>query len=210
MVHSVALMFLSLYSGLCDINEGSATSEDRCKSPTSGKTSLRAWHNPYRPLTPLYWSVLTLTLESAESHVLWAPQGILGFQSIPLFRTKGIVQPKIEDSVINHRHVVPNHLWLSFFWKRTTTVHYWPKVWGQQELILLFNKDAWNRLEVTVKTFTLLPNILMLKKVSRFPLKYQAAELFSTLIIIRNICDQISYSYRMCSGACLLYFWLYI
>lgn len=28
--------------GLCDINEGSATSEDRCKSPTSGKTSLRA------------------------------------------------------------------------------------------------------------------------------------------------------------------------
>lgn len=27
-------------AGLCDINEGSATSEDRCKSPTSGNLSL--------------------------------------------------------------------------------------------------------------------------------------------------------------------------
>lgn len=26
-------------AGLCDINEGSATSEDRCKSPTSGNMS---------------------------------------------------------------------------------------------------------------------------------------------------------------------------
>lgn len=27
------------HTGLCDINEGSATSEDRCKSPTSGNIS---------------------------------------------------------------------------------------------------------------------------------------------------------------------------
>lgn len=40
----VRLAFHMVFSsaGLCDINEGSATSEDRCKSPTSGNMSFRS------------------------------------------------------------------------------------------------------------------------------------------------------------------------
>lgn len=34
-------VWLVSVAGLCDINEGSATSEDRCKSPTSGNMSFR-------------------------------------------------------------------------------------------------------------------------------------------------------------------------
>lgn len=39
----VELICLISVAGLCDINEGSATSEDRCKSPTSGNMFLSVY-----------------------------------------------------------------------------------------------------------------------------------------------------------------------
>ncbi len=79
------------------------------------------------------------------------------------------------------------------------------KMWKKsKKLILLFIKDALKWEKVTVKTFIMLQKISIsnkccsfelsihlwiLKKlnVSRFPQKYCAAQLFSTLIIIRNV-----------------------
>ncbi len=69
--------------------------------------------------------------------------------------------------------------------------------------IVLFSKDALNWSKVTVKTFIMLQKIsisnflfsisisvlflIMKNKMSRFPQKYWSAQLFSTLIIIRNV-----------------------
>lgn len=56
-------------AGLCDINEGSATSEDRCKSPTSGNMFLMSWSSRTQPrlVTKCKWGC------SHKARLVWSP-----------------------------------------------------------------------------------------------------------------------------------------
>ncbi len=82
-----------------------------------------------------------------------------------------------------------------------------------ENVILLFSEDALNRSKVIVKTFIMkysilnkccsfklsIPQRILKNKTNQFTQKYEAAQLFSTLIIIRNVFWAANQHIRMIS-----------
>ncbi len=68
------------------------------------------------------------------------------------------------------------------------------------KLMFLFSMDALNLPKVTVKILIMFLNkCCFFENVSWFPYKYEAAQLFSTLIIIRNVSWAANQHIRMIS-----------
>ncbi len=116
-----------------------------------------------------------------------------------------------------------------------SVLYYHSKVWVKQafkkkkkEIQLLFSKDALNWSKVTVKIFIILQKIsisnkccsfelsihlwILKNKMYQFPQKYSAAQLFSTLIIIRNVSWAANQHIRMISEdhVTLILFYIHI